>query len=67
MIPVCQDEISTRTGGADFTLQLNGEIKFHSGKAGQFSTQHLIRFGIHFLLSNFHMRRKNAIEISSIY
>ena len=38
MIPVCQDEISTRTGGADFTLQLNGEIKFHSGKAGQFST-----------------------------
>ena len=38
MTPVCRDEISTRPGGTDFTLQLNGEIIFHSGKAGQFST-----------------------------
>ena len=44
MTPVCRDEISTRPGGTDFTLQLNGEIKFHSGKAGQFFTYYLIRF-----------------------
>ena len=41
---VCRDEISTRPAGADFTLRLHVEIKFHPGKAGQFSTWHLFRF-----------------------
>ena len=44
MIPVCQDEISTRPAGAYFTLRLHVEIKFHHGKAGQFSTCYLFRF-----------------------
>ena len=38
MIPVCQDEISARPAGTDFTLRLYVEIKFRPGKAGQFST-----------------------------
>ena len=38
MIPACRDEISIRPAGTDFTLQLNGELKSYSGKAGQFST-----------------------------
>ena len=32
MIPDCQDEISTRLAGIDFTLQLHVEIKFRPGK-----------------------------------
>ena len=44
MIPVCRDEISTRPAGAYFTLRLHVEIKFHHGKAGQFSTCYLFRF-----------------------
>ena len=38
MISVCRDEISTRPAGAYFTLRLHVEIKFHHGKAEQFST-----------------------------
>ena len=41
MILVCQDEISTRPGGTDFTY---GKIKFYLGKVGQFSTWDLFRF-----------------------
>ena len=37
MSQVCQDEISTRPAGTDFTIQLHEEIKFHLSKAGQFS------------------------------
>ena len=44
MIPVCRNEISTRAAGTDFTLRLHGEIKFHSGKAGQFSTWYLFKY-----------------------
>ena len=44
MIPVCQNEISTRPAGTDFILQLHAEIKFRPGKAGQFSTWYLFRF-----------------------
>ena len=44
MIPVCWDEISTCPAEAYFTLRLHVEIKFHHGKAGQFSTCYLIRF-----------------------
>ena len=44
MIPVCQDEISTRPAGAYFTLRLHVEIKFPHGKAGQFSTCYLFKF-----------------------
>ena len=44
MIPVCWDEISTRPAGAYFTLRLHVEIKFHHGKAGQFSPCYLFRF-----------------------
>ena len=44
MIPVCQDEILTHPVGTNFTLQLHVEIKFHSGKAGQFSTLSWLRF-----------------------
>ena len=44
MIPVCRDEISTRPAGAYFTLRLHVEIKFHHGKAGQFSTCYLLKF-----------------------
>ena len=44
MIPVCWDKISTRPAGIDFTLRLHVEIKFCPGKAGQFSTWHLLRF-----------------------
>ena len=44
MIPVCRYEISTRPAGAYFTLRLHVEIKFHHGKAGQFSTCYLFRF-----------------------
>ena len=49
MIPVCRDEISTRQAGAYFTLRLHVEIKFHHGKAGQFSTCYLFRFAGTFL------------------
>ena len=51
MIPVCRDESSTRPAGAYFTLQLHAEIKFHHGKAGQFSTCYLFRFAGTFLES----------------
>ena len=44
MIPAIQDEISSRPAEADFTLRLHVEIKFCSGKAGQFSTWYLTRF-----------------------
>ena len=44
MISACRDEILTRPAETDFTLRLHMEIKFHSGKAGQFSTWYLIRF-----------------------
>ena len=44
MIPVCRDEISTRSAGAYFTQRLHVEIKFHHRKAGQFSTCYLFRF-----------------------
>ena len=44
MIPVSLDEISTSSVGTDFTLRLHGEIKFHPGKAGQFSTWYLLKF-----------------------
>ena len=39
MIPFCQDEISTRPAGKDFTLRLHGEIHFHRGKAGPVFTR----------------------------
>ena len=48
-ILVCQDEISTRPAGTDFTLRLYVEIKFRPCKAGQFSTWHLLRFVWNFL------------------
>ena len=49
MIPVCQDEISPRPAGTDLTLRwLHVEIKFRPGKAGQFSTWHLLRFVCNF-------------------
>ena len=38
MIPVLRDEISPGPAGADLTLRLHVKIKFHPGKAGQFST-----------------------------
>ena len=38
MILASRDEISTRPAETDFTLQLHVEIKFHPGKAEQFST-----------------------------
>ena len=38
LIPVCQDKISIRSAGTDFTLRLHVEIKFHPGKVEQFST-----------------------------
>ena len=44
MNPVCQDEVSTRPAGTDFTLRLHREIKFDPGKTGQFSTWFLFRF-----------------------
>ena len=44
MNPVCRDEISASPAGADFTLRLHREIKFHPGKAGHFSTWFLSRF-----------------------
>ena len=44
MIPVCRDEISTRSAGTDFNIRFHEEIKFHPDKAGQFS------FCIHSLL-----------------
>ena len=40
----CKSEISTRPARAYFTLRLHVEIKFHHGKAGQFSTCYLLRF-----------------------
>ena len=43
-ILVGRHEISTLPTGADFTLRLQGEIKFHPGKAGQFSTWYSFRF-----------------------
>ena len=48
MIPVCRDETSPRPAGTDITLRLHVEIKFRSGKAGQFSTWHLFRFVCNF-------------------
>ena len=44
MNPVCRDEISTRPAGADFSLRLHRETKFHPGKVEQFSTWFLFRF-----------------------
>ena len=43
-VPVSRDEISTRPAGTDFTLRLHASIKFHPGRAGQFSTWYLFRF-----------------------
>ena len=43
MIPVYRDEILTGPARTYFTVRLHGEIKFHSGKAGQFSTLYLFR------------------------
>ena len=40
---VGRDEISTCPAGADFILQLHGEIKFHPGK-GQFSVWYFLKF-----------------------
>ena len=42
MIPPCQDEISTPPAETDFTLCSHVEIKFHPGKAEQFSIWYLI-------------------------
>ena len=56
MIPICRDEILTRPARTDFTLRLHREIKFHPGKARQFSARYLSRptsgpcICIHFLL-----------------
>ena len=36
MMPACWYEISTCLAGTNFTLQLLGEIKFHSSKAGAY-------------------------------
>ena len=44
MIFACRDEISIRPAETDFTLRIHVEIKFHPGKAGQFSAWYLIRF-----------------------
>ena len=44
MILVYRDEISTLPAGTGFNLQLPVEIEFRPGKAGQFSTWHLLRF-----------------------
>ena len=44
MIPVCQDEISTRPPWEYLTLRLHVKIKFRPGKAGQFSTWYFFRF-----------------------
>ena len=49
MNPVCWDKISTRPAETDFTIPLRREIKFHSGKWGQFSTWFLFRFVYIFL------------------
>ena len=40
MIPFCRDEISTRPARAEIILRLLGEINFHPGKAGHFSTSY---------------------------
>ena len=52
MNSVCQDEISTRPAGADFTLRLHREIKFHPSKAEQFSTWFYLDL-YNFFFSNF--------------
>ena len=38
LIPVSRDEISTRPARTDFTLRLQGAIKFYHEKEGQFCT-----------------------------
>ena len=43
-----RNEISPRPAVTDLTLRLHVEIKFRSGKAGQFSTWHLFRFVCNF-------------------
>ena len=52
MNSVCRDEISTRPAGADFTLRLHREIKFHPSKAEQFSTWFYLDL-YNFFFSNF--------------
>ena len=42
MILFCRNEISTRQAGADFTLQLHGEVNFHPDKVAQVSTWYLL-------------------------
>ena len=54
MIPVCRDETSTHQARADFILPLHGEIRFHPGKARQFSTWYLDRFVYIFFFTLFH-------------
>ena len=46
----CRDETSTCSAETDFTLRLHGEVKFHSGRVGHFSTWYLLRFVFYFLL-----------------
>ena len=48
MIPVYQDEISTRPAGTDFMLLLHVEIEFPPSKAGEFPPD-LFQTCIHFL------------------
>ena len=69
MIPTSRDEISTRPAETDFILRLHVEIKFRSGKAGQFSTCYLIRFA--FILQNwrfidFHWFKIFLLELFSL-
>ena len=49
IIPVCQDEISTRPAGIDFALRLYEEIKFYPGKARLVFDQICIHFLLIFL------------------
>ena len=43
MIQVRRYKISASPAWTDFILQLNGQIKFYTSKAGQFSTWYLFR------------------------
>ena len=65
LIPICWNETSTRTAGAGFILRLHGEIKFHSGKVGQFSTCYLFRFVYIFFWFSFLLRRAETITLEN--
>ena len=72
MIPACRDEISTCPAEADFTLRLHVEIKFRTGKVGQYSTWLLIRFaciffGIFFVSMSFYKCGDSYISIDLIF